>query len=233
MPLLEEIEFKIDVDHVLRAQGADPDIIRGRSPHLVEVAKDALQLGHPLLEPKILYEKLKTDSIKHETLRFENGGSIRGNLIAQHLAPAEEVIVILCTVGSPLEERSIELVKTDPVAGLALEGVGSAGVEAIANAACYHFEKMAEEEGWNATIPLSPGMTGWSVDKGQPEIFSLLNAKEIDVTLTPSYLMLPRKSLSMVIGIGENIRADGTTCDYCSMKETCQYQDHYTASVNT
>jgi hypothetical protein len=231
MPQLRDFEFKIEVDQVLRAQGADPEVIRKRSPQLIDVAEKALQLGSPLLEPKVLYKRLRTESIKHETLRLENGDNLSGSLIAQHLAPAEEVIVILCTVGSSLEDRSVEIVKTDPVVGLALEGVGSAGVEVLANSVCYHFEKYAEEAGWYATIPLSPGMTGWPVEKGQPEIFSLLDAEEIDITLTPSYLMLPRKSLSMVIGIGENIHTEGTACDYCSMKDTCRYQDHYAHSL--
>lgn len=231
MPQLTDIEINIGVDQVLRAQEADPETIRKRKPRLIDVTEKALKLGLPLLESKVLYEKRKTKSIKHETLQFENGDSLSGSLIAQHLAPAEEIFIILCTVGLSLEEQSVKMVKTDPVVGLALEGVGSAGVEALANAVCYHFEKLAEEKGWHTTIPLSPGMTGWPVEKGQPAIFSLLNAEEIGVTLTPSYLMLPRKSLSMVIGVGENIHAEGTTCDYCSMKETCRYQEHYVPSL--
>ncbi len=231
MPQLTDLEINISVDQVLRAQEADPEIVRKRSPRLIDVAEKALELGYPLLEPKVLYERLKTESLTHETLRFENGGNLSGSLISQHLAPAEEVIVILCTVGISLEEHSAEVVKTNPTIGLALEGVGSAGVEVLANTVCYHFEKFAEEKGWSATIPLSPGMTGWPIEKGQPEIFSLLDAEEIGITLTSSYLMLPRKSLSMVIGLGENIRTKGTPCDYCSMKETCRYQDHYSLSL--
>jgi hypothetical protein len=74
-------------------------------------------------------------------------------------------------------------------------------------------------------------MEGWPVDQGQDEIFSLIDSKAVGVTLTPSHLMLPRKSLSMVIGVGEDILTQGTTCDYCSMKDTCRYQDHYAASL--
>jgi hypothetical protein len=231
VPLLEDIKFEINVDDVLRAQGADPHIIRGRKPYLVEVTEATLKEGFPLLRPMVMYERFGAESFKHETLKLANGGSLKGRLVAQHLAPAEEVIVILSTVGFPLEKRSIELVKIDPVAGLALEGVGSAGVEALANAACNYFEKESLERGKNTTIPLSPGMAGWPVDQGQDEIFSLIDSKAIGVTLTPSYLMLPRKSLSMVIGIGEDILSEGTTCDYCTMKETCRYQDHYSSSL--
>ena len=231
MPLLENLDFEIDVDDVLRAQAANPEKIRQRSPYLVKLAENTLEEGYPLLQPMVLYDHLATESFKHETLKLVNGGSLHGQLIAQHLAPAEEVIVILSTVGFPLEERSTELVKTDPAAGLDLEGVGSVGVEALANAACNHFEKEALQKGKKTSIPLSPGMEGWPVDQGQAEVFALIDSKTIGVTLTPSHLMLPRKSLSMVIGIGKEILTQGTTCDYCSMKDTCRYQDHYVASI--
>jgi hypothetical protein len=225
VPLLEDIKFEINVDDVLRAQGADAQVIRGRKPQLVEITEAMLKEGYPLLRPGVMYERFEAESFKHETLKLANGGRLQGQLIAQHL------VVIISTVGFSLEKRSVELVKPDPVAGLALEGVGSAGVEALANAACNYFEKEALDRGKSTTIPLSPGMAGWPVDQGQNQIFSLIDSKAIGVTLTPSYLMLPRKSLSMAIGIGENILSEGTTCDYCAMKETCRYQDHYAAST--
>jgi hypothetical protein len=39
--------------------------------------------------------------------------------------------------------------------------------------------------------------------------------------------MIPRKSLSMVVGLGSDMERSGRACDYCSMQETCRYQDHY------
>lgn len=230
MPLLPEIRLDINIDHVIRAQGADPEIIRGRNPQLVKVAKLALEQGYPLLEPQVLYKEFKVASLRHETLNFAEGGELKGKLIAQHLNSAESVIIMLCTVGMKLEKESAGLITSDPVAGLALEGLGSAAVEILANSACNYFEQVAAEKALGTTIPLSPGMIGWPVDQGQPQIFSLLDAEQIDVRLTPSHLMLPRKSLTLAIGIGANVLAEGTSCDYCNLKETCQYQDHYAAS---
>jgi hypothetical protein len=70
-------------------------------------------------------------------------------------------------------------------------------------------------------------MVGWPVEQGQPQIFDLLNAGEIGVQLTESMMMIPRKSLSLVLGVGRELIAGGRTCDYCSMKETCRYREHY------
>jgi len=230
MPILEGITPQIDVDHVLIAQGADPQIIRKRKPKLAEIAGRALEQGLPYLDSKVIFREMNVLSLKHERLKLEGQGELKGKLIAEHLGPAAKVIVILCTIGSRLEEYSLKTIKSDPVTGLALEGVGSAAVEALANAACNYFEEKAHEDNLGSTIPLSPGMIGWSVEEGQAQIFKLLDTKEFGVTLTTSYLMLPRKSLSMVIGIGADIKAGGKTCDYCTMNETCVYQHQYTSS---
>lgn len=230
MPILEGITPIIDVDQVLKAQGADPQIIRNRRPKLVTIAENALEQALPFLDFKVLFRELDVLSLRHERLKLEDQSELKGKLIAEHLGPAARVIVILCTVGSRLEDYSLKTIKSDPVTGLALEGVGSAAVEALANAACNYFEEKAHEENLGSTIPLSPGMIGWSVEEGQPQIFKLLDTKEFGISLTPSYLMLPRKSLSMVIGIGSDIKTGGKTCDYCQMNETCQYQHQYTSS---
>jgi hypothetical protein len=135
--------------------------------------------------------------------------------------------LILCTVGEDLETHAGAVSRDDIVYGLALDGVGSAAVEALANAACKHFEDQAQENGLQSSIPISPGMVGWSVDVGQPEIFTILEPEQINVSLTEYGLMMPRKSLTMVLGFGQTMQTDGRTCDFCAMRETCRYQDHY------
>jgi hypothetical protein len=226
MPVLRNWELIIDVDQVLRGQGADPAMIRQRSPRLVDLAERVIEDESSLLKPALLYRRMKVNHVIHERISLEGGGELRGKLPATHLAPASEVVVILCTIGLDLEERISQVMKTDLVYALALDGLGSAGVEALANAACRKFEAEAEKMNLEATIPLSPGMIDWSVEDGQPQIFDLLPTEEIGVELTSSSVMIPRKSLSMLLGIGKHMIPSGTICDYCSMAETCRYQDH-------
>jgi hypothetical protein len=227
MPLLTQFDLGIEVDQVLRAQGADPAKIRERSPRLVDTAEKAIDMGAPLLEPKVLYQEFEVDSLRHERFKLSGGGTLSGKLISQHMAPAEKMVAILCTVGSKLEEYSSKEMASNPVLGLALAGVGSAAVELIANNVCAEIEHQYTEDGLQATIPLSPGMVGWTVEEAQPQIFNLLNGEDVGVSLTSSYVMIPRKSLTMVLGAGRDIHIEGSTCDYCSMRETCQYKDHY------
>ena len=226
MPILQGFELSLVADDVLRAQGGEPAMIRSRSPFLVEVAERALAEGVPLLRPAVLYRQLPVKSLTHERLALAGGGVLSGPLIGQHLASVSQVVVIVCTVGQELEKRASEVMAPAPQYGPALDGLGSAAVEALAAATCYYFETYAESKGLKTTIPLGPGMVGCQVYEGQHQILSLLNPEEIGVKLMPSGMMFPRKSLSLVIGLGADVSDGGSTCDYCSMRETCRYRSH-------
>ena len=217
-------DLRLDADAVLRGQGADPLIIRERRPRLVEIAEQALQGSRFLLEPQVIQRKLKVKSLRHEKLELEGGFFLKGSWITQQLAPAESVHAILCTVGQKIETEASRNMEADLLMGLALDGVGSAGVEALSQLVCKQIEEQARNEGLQTTVPLSPGMLNWPVEEGQPVIFEMLAGINTIVELTASFLMRPRKSLSMLVGTGKNLGAQGSTCDYCTMQGTCKYR---------
>jgi len=70
-------------------------------------------------------------------------------------------------------------------------------------------------------------MADWAVEVGQKQIFTLLDTEKIGLKLTSSSLMIPRKSVSMVVGLGPEVMKGAGTCAYCGLRETCRYQDHY------
>ena len=220
-------DLNINVEGVLRGQGADPDIIRSRSPRLINIAEKALAESNHLLEPQVLVKELEVTGFSHDNLQLNEGKKISGSLVSGHLAGAKYISAVVCTVGSKIDKFATEAMEEDIVLGLAIDGVGSAAVEALANGVCREIELEAAVKDYQSTIPLSPGMIGWGVEDGQPLIFDLLDPDEIGVKLTPSCLMVPRKSLSMIMGIGPGINSGERICDYCAMRETCRYQDQY------
>jgi hypothetical protein len=228
MELQQKLDLVYDVDAVLRGQGADAAILRARRPALVKIAEDARQQSFSLLHPRVIYRVYETEGVQHERLLLHDGLKIESKLITGQLAAAHKVVVILATIGGELEATVSKLWDGDMVLALALDGAGSAAVEALANAACQYFERQAEQEGLQASTPLSPGMVDWSVAEGQPQIFKLLGEEAAAVNLTPNCIMLPQKSLTMLVGIGAELKSSGRACDYCEMHPTCRYQVSYT-----
>jgi hypothetical protein len=233
MPILDMWDLQLNIDQVLRAQGANPDNIRLRRPDLMKINEKAISIGKYFLHPRVLYRKYPVVNFIHERLEIDTGNTkpgkhiLSGMLISQHLAHAQEILVMICTIGGELEDHIASLFKIDPGLAIALDGVGSAAVEELAIQACNYFENQVKNDGMTTSLPLNPGMIGWSVEQGQPQIFSLVDCEEIQVTITDSWMMIPMKSLSMVLGIGENLTTNGTPCGYCSLKGICKYQNHY------
>ena len=60
----------------------------------------------------------------------------------------------------------------------------------------------------------------------QWNLVELAKAHEIGVILTPSGILVPRKSTSMVIGVGPKMTrwTQAEVCARCSLRKTCPYK---------
>ena len=230
--ILLDWQLAIDAARVLRGQGVDPEVIRQRRPRLVEIAQRAVDEGSALIEPAAIYRVVAVEALRHERLSLVGGGRLSGALIAQQLAAAEQVALIAATIGRQLERRVAALMSIDPVYALALDGFGSAAAEALSAAVCAFIEEQAARNQQCTSIPLNPGSMGWPVEVGQLEIFQLLDGGLIGLTLNDSAQMIPRKSVSMVLGLSHNRFAEGRPCDFCTLRETCRYQDRHAHAPN-
>jgi hypothetical protein len=215
-------QLDYDVDDVLRGQAADPVAIRARRPRLVELAERALANGRNLVEPAVLSRRLRVEGVRHGRLLLEDGHRLSGDLTVEHLGPADYVIVMLCTVGDSLAQAAIQETAANLAYAFALDSVGSAAVTALGAAACNSIESEAMTAGLEASLPLSPGMEGMPVDPVQREIFAMIDPSEVGVVLTPTLEMIPLKSVTMVLGVGQNVATPGGPCDYCTLRETCR-----------
>jgi len=144
--------------------------------------------------------------------------------VAGQLRDAQSVVILVCTVGNPIERLSLQYLESDPLHSLALYGVGSAAVESLSVAACHYFREQAAQQGLLTTIPITPGLEGWPIEQGQPEIFHIVNAAAIGVDLLPSFTMRPIKSTSLMIGMGTHIDTSGGICYFCSKYSVCAFQ---------
>ncbi len=218
-------QLEIDADMILRGQGADPAVVRQRRPKLVETAEQALAEGMRWIQPAVVYRVLEVESLRHETMTLQGGGKLKSGLIAEHLAQAEQVALIVCTLGDGLERRVSTLMQSDPVLGFALDGFGTVAMEVLGSGICAKLEAEARDRQKYTSIPLSPGAIEWPVDAGQSQVFSILDTSSIGVVLNEGFQMIPRKSTSMILGIGSVPFSAGRPCDFCGLRETCHYQN--------
>lgn len=222
MSVATDYQISLNLDDILRGQGGDPQLIRQRKPVLVLAAERAHKEGLSLIHPVGLTRELVVQAHRHERILLDNGSSLTGPLVADHLTGSQRVTAVVCTIGPKLEEAVSHWFGEDPLLALALDGMGNAAVESLAQQICADIAKQVLAEGLQASTPLSPGSPEWPVEVGQPEIFALLDPPQAGISLTSGGMMLPKKSMSFIVGLGMEMSQTGM-CEVCTLKETCRY----------
>jgi len=66
-------------------------------------------------------------------------------------------------------------------------------------------------------------------------LFQLVPAEQIRVRLTSSAMVISHKSISMVIGVGQDMPTwtQAEACERCNLKETCRYRVHIYPETTT
>jgi len=216
-----DFQISLEASQVLEGQGIPPT---QASAPLQAAAQDVIDEAHGLLSPAAMYTILPVRHFEHEQVVLDIGASFSGSLVARALTGATEVALAVCTIGPALEERMSTLfAEGESVRAVALEGAGIAAVRQVTNLVGVRICDAATARGLSVGMRASPGQEGWSIQQ-QRLLFGLIPAGQIGVRLTSSCLMVPRVSVSFVIGLGPDMRADAVPCDFCSKRERCQWR---------
>ena len=161
-------------------------------------------------------------------LSLKGKGVVHGPLLPSLLPEAKELAAVVCTIGPKLEKQVANYFNRDePLRGLLLDGIGSAAVDSLTEEVCKFMTAEASSRGYQASSPISPGMPGLPITE-QWQLLKMVPAEKIGVSLTSSGTMVPRKSASMVIGIGPQMKTwtRAEVCGHCSLGESCAYRIH-------
>lgn len=178
------------------------------------------------VQPAACWDTFPIQKIMHEKLVLANGMRIGGGPVVPVIGGAEALMVAICTVGSAADrviaaaQKQKELFKT-----MILNDLAAWAVDMVRQQLCLQFEAETRQQGLRVSAPLSPGESVWPI-KEQAILFSLLDAGQIGVSLSPSMVMTPLKSLSMIMGFGaQPMGVEGASnCDFCSIKDRCNYR---------
>ncbi|HEU65411.1 MAG TPA: hypothetical protein ENN57_01935 [Chloroflexi bacterium] len=226
MPVIRDIRLSLKTREVLRRQG-----LRGGGKVRPEIKGVILELVASikkarLLEPAVAYEYYAVSGMNGSQMSLEGDKAIHGPLIPAIFPEAKELAVILCTIGPRLEKQVTDYSKGgEALRGMILDGIGSAAVDLLVPEVIRIILSEVSPRGYEISSPVNPGMPGFPLAE-QWTLLELVNADEIGVRLTPSGVLVPRKSTSMVIGIGPKMTrwTQAEVCARCSLGETCPYR---------
>ncbi len=130
--------------------------------------------------------------------------------------------MFVVTIGNLLEEATCQLAEDGCILqATVLDAIGSNAAEKVANSVQDKISKVANEQGLCISQRFSPGYCDWDIGQ-QRMLFRALSNDSAGVRLTEGCLMLPRKSISGIIGIGsfESNVENYNPCNPCK-KQDC------------
>jgi len=198
------------------------DIIRGigyppgvAAPQQVRRSvEQALVEGRKWLAPRGSYALYEVAGRTERSLRI-GGATINGN-IGDYLHGARRAAVFMVTAGAEITRRAaLACQRGDAFAGLALDAIGSWAAEAAAVALLDRLARhLRPSESF--TLRYSPGYCGMDLSE-QTTLFQLAPAADAGITLLPSLLMQPLKSVSGIVGLGRKavVGTHLSPCERC------------------
>ena len=228
MPVKGDITLNLTDGEVFRREGfREYSRIRPEIKSLIQELLASVKNAH-LLEPSIAYEIYHVTGIDHHQVFLDNNLVLQCSLLSSLFPEIKELVAVVGTIGPKLEKQVTNYMNQDePLRGVLLDGIGSAAVDCLMQEVCNFIEVEASSQSYQSSSPVSPGMPGFPITEQWP-LLKLAHASQIGVSLTSSGIMIPRKSTSMVIGLGPRMVkwARSEVCAHCSLGKTCHYRIH-------
>jgi hypothetical protein len=226
MPVIRDIPLSLKTRGVLRRQGLGGGAeVKAGIKSLITELLASVKKDH-LLEPAVAYEIYPITAMNSTQISLEGDKAVHGPLLPATFPEAKELAIIFGTIGPRLEKQATDYTKgNEALRGMILDGIGSAAVDRLVLEACKLISGEVSSRGYEISSPVNPGMPGFPMTE-QWNLLELVNTREIGVSLTPSGILVPRKSVSMVIGIGPKMTrwTQAEVCARCSLRETCPYK---------
>ena len=212
---LKKGEITIDKKEVLRylgyGQNEADEVVLSKIDELLEKMKESLSCKacyekYPLIlmDDMLCFGSIKTDS---EDLK-------------KNLSGCSDVIVFCATIGIETDRIIEKNSVISPSCAVIAQALGATFIEAWCDILCKRFCEMES----NGIRPrFSPGYGDFPLSM-QRELLNMVDAsRKIGVTLTESLLMMPSKSVSAIVGIGEKNEHPKGGCNNCDNKN-CPYR---------
>lgn len=148
---------------------------------------------------------------------------LEGQDIQTHLDDCTHAVLLAATLGPDVETLLMRTQVTDMAKALILDSCASTAIENV----CDNFEadlrRQYAEEGRYLTDRFSPGYGDMPISQQRGFCELLDTRRRIGLTVSQSGILIPRKSVTAVMGVSDTPRARRSSgCANCTMFRTCQ-----------
>ena len=146
----------------------------------------------------------------------------KGNDVRAMLAPCREAVLLAATLGAESERLLLRMQAKDAAQALLLDAVLSAAIEAVLDAREEALRRELAAQGRYLPDRFSPGYGDMPLAQMR-EICEVLGAQRaIGLTVSAGGVMIPRKSVTAILGISDvPVARRPAGCEGCAARETC------------
>ncbi len=220
--IMENFQKSFDTEKVMRLLGAK----KGRRVSASSLRRvDALtEEIETVLKPRLSFRVLDLVDVDRGGILLSDGTRFKSPKLARTLDEAESVCCFLATVGPGVDMEIQRLMQERHYAdAYVLDALGSMSAENVVE---QFYQRMARRQAANnagVTLRFSPGYCDWPIQQQRPLFKLFQDADSLEVELSDTCLMTPRKSVSGLFGLTPpGVRGVDTAynpCDSCSKKE--------------
>lgn len=177
-----------------------------------------------VIEPRYIYKVFDIEITPKNVLLSDCTLALAGYDICNFLKGCTRIALICATLSINLD-RYIKLTQyQDMTKAVIADSLASVAIEEVCDNIAEEIKEQYPQ--YYQTTRFSPGYGDFPVEM-QKELLTVLDAqKKIGVTATDKCAMIPKKTVTAVIGLSENIiTAVRHGCDNCNMKDTCMYRE--------
>lgn len=216
----EHIDLSIDKNEVLRYLGYGNKKVDEITNKIIDSCLDEiLRLARTNFIYNIFDIKREDRSIFLKNLKIK----LEGKDIYKHLQGSKKCAIMAVTLGSEVDKRIKYYSKMDLTKSIIFDACATAGIEALCDRVEALIKRISINNGYYTTHRYSPGYGDLPIET-QPHILNLLDAqKHIGLTVTDSYILIPRKSVTALIGIGEENQSKLIGCKSCKLYNNCLF----------
>ncbi len=205
--------FNINRDRVLHDIGYASD--SKVSTRMLSLVDDYIKNAHQFIAPSVSYAIRDILAVTGNSVEIEYDVVFESEVISKLLEKAKKVAIFVMTIGNYLEDAAAQLAQDGLVLQSAvLDSIGSDAAEKLADSVEGQISEVAYNQGLTITRRFSPGYCDWNVTQ-QKIVFQAMRGDCAGVRLTDGCLMIPRKSISGIIGIGPSEITEYNPCKIC------------------
>lgn len=187
-------------EEVFRLQGIPRGVVP--PPRIAGLLDAAMKTYLETAEPRALLGEISREAFA--SVYRGAGGNAPETPLERIFPRADHLALFAATVGARLTDRIRSCFdRNEPALAVMLDAIASAAADRLAE--LLRVRHLSDVEAGSAagarSLAYSPGYCGWHVS-GQRALFDFLGPEEIGITLLPSSLMEPLKSVSGVLVVG-------------------------------